>query len=123
MSIDLKLDENHDLAFGPDGDILLVDGAESVAQQIEITLLTFLGEWFLDETFGVPYFENILIKSPSRAQIENIIRAKVKDVPFVTSVPTVDIRIENSTRRAQISLPDIETSEGLVSVVVFQQRI
>lgn len=97
---------------------MLVDGAQRVAQQIKVTLLTWLGEWFLDTTFGVPYLERIMVKSPSRAQIESVIRSKVKNVPGVTAVPVIQIEIDAPTRKARITLPDIETSEGLVTVSV-----
>lgn len=121
MSIDLYLSPtNHDLALSPQRDLMLVDGADRIRQQVEVTLLTFLGEWFLDETFGIPYLESIMVKSPNRAEIENIIRAKVKDVPGVDFVPSVLIEMESSTRRARITLPDIQTKEGLVTVEVTQ---
>lgn len=119
MSMDIKLNpDTHDLALGRNRDLVLIDGAEQIAQQIEITLLTFLGEWFLDTTFGVPYLERIMVKSPSRAQIESIMRTKVLAVPGVSAVPTVEIEIESATRRARITLPDIQTNEGLVTVSV-----
>jgi hypothetical protein len=117
MSIDIKLDPmTHDLALSKTNDLVLIDGAERIAQQIKVTLLTFFGEWFLDTTFGVPYLEIILIKNPNRAEIENIIRQKVRAVPGVFAVPTVQIEIEAETRRGRITLPDIDTKEGRLTV-------
>ena len=119
MSIDIYLDpQTHDLDLCPDMELQLTTGAQRIEQQIKITLLTFLGEWFLDTTWGVPYIERIMVKTPNRAQIESIIRAKVKGVPGVTAVPVIEVDIEPSTRRAQITLPNIETNEGLVTVSV-----
>lgn len=121
MSVDLQLDaKTHDLALDLRGRARLVAGAARVAQQVEVTLLTFLGEWFLDITFGVPYFETILVKSPNRTEIESVIRARVKAVPGVRAVPTVEIEMEASTRRARITLPDLEAEEGIVRVSVLQ---
>jgi len=65
-----------------------INGADKVAQQIKITLLAFLGEWFLDVTFGVPYLEDILVKNPRMNTIEVILRAHINAVPHV-------IRLEN----------------------------
>lgn len=118
MSIDIRLGPSHDLALSKDDDLVLVDGAARVAQQIKITLLTFLGEWFLDDTWGVPYLESIMIKSPNRAEIESIIRAKVRAVPGVTGVPTVQIEIDARTRQGRITLPGIQTDEGPIAVSV-----
>ena len=120
MSVDLLLDLTHDLAVGRRNDLQLVGGAARVAQQVKVTLLAFLGEWFLDTSFGMPYFEVILIKSPSRSTIESVIRAKVRDVPGVRSLPTVSIEIDPATRRARISLPDMVTDEGIVKVQAAQ---
>lgn len=118
MSFDLKLNRLHDLELANNKDAILVDGIQRIGQQVKVTLLTFLGEWFLDETWGVPYLEKILIKSPSRAEIENIIRAKVRDVPGVMAVPRVEVEIDAATRQGRITLPDIQTIEGPVSVSV-----
>ena len=118
MSVDIKLGLGHDLALGKDRDLVLADGAVRVAQQIKITLLTFLSEWFLDGTWGVPYLEAVMIKSPNRAQVESIIRAKVRDVPGVTGVPTVQIEIDAKTRQGRITLPGIQTDAGPITVSV-----
>lgn len=117
MSIDLMLDSAHDLALSRGNDAVLVDGQKQIAQQIEITLLTFLGEWFLDTSFGVPYFESILVKAPNRAEIESIIRAKIRDVPGVINVPMVDVQIDAVQRHARIEARGITTNEGLISVM------
>ena len=47
MSADLKLGGNHDLDLCR---LTLADGAQRVQQQIKVTLLTFLGEWFGSDT-------------------------------------------------------------------------
>lgn len=120
MSVDLKLDRNHDLALTKTGDVELINGVQRVKQQIKVTLLTFLGEWFLNNTWGVPYLEKIMIKSPNRAEIENVIRAKVRDVPGVTAVPSVQVDIDAQARQGRITLEDIQTSEGPVTVSVIR---
>jgi hypothetical protein len=63
-----------------------IDGADKVAQQIKITLLAFLGEWFLNTAFGVPYLEEILIKNPRMASVEVILRNAITNVPNVISI-------------------------------------
>ena len=118
MSIDLKLDRDHDLALSKTGGIMLVDGIQRVRQQIKVTLLTFLGEWFLDNTWGVPYLEKIMVKAPNRAEIENVVRARVRNVPGVIAVPNVLVEIDAQARQGRITLNDIQTSEGPVTVSV-----
>jgi hypothetical protein len=96
MSFDLALNRlSHDLMFVPTRQdpwaparfsIMPMEGADRVAQQIKITLLAFLGEWFLDVNFGVPYLEEILIKNPRLTSVESILRAKIMAVPDVLRI-------------------------------------
>ena len=96
MSYDLALNRlDHDMVFRslpvPTGkpikyELVIMEGTDRVAQQIKINLLAFLGEWFLDVTFGVPYLESILVKNPRMPAIETILRSHIKSVPDVTKV-------------------------------------
>lgn len=89
-SYDLALNRlDHDMVFHAAGTpdkvaIWPINGADKVAQQIKINLLTFFSEWFLDETWGVPYLEEILVKNPRMASVETILREHINDVPHVT---------------------------------------
>ena len=64
MTTDLKLSSTHDLLL-KDGKLLLTEGASQRAQQIKIALLTFFGEWEFDTSIGIPYLEQILVKTPN----------------------------------------------------------
>jgi hypothetical protein len=114
MSYDIQLDtRTHDLVFADNGDLLLVDGAARVAQQIKVTLLTFLGEWFLDSDFGVPYLEEITIKNPRMSTVQTILRARINDVPGVTRVRSLTLRINRQFRELSVEF-EAETLFGLV---------
>lgn len=120
MTWDLQLNGRHDLALSAEQDLVLIDGAARIRQQITVTLMTFLGEWFLDQSWGVPYLEKIMVKAPNRAEIENIVRAKVRAVPGVVAVPMVQIELNAIARRARITLPEIQTDAGPLTVTVTQ---
>lgn len=99
MSYDLALHiTSHDLRIARNGDLLLQDGADRVAQQVKVTLLTFLGEWFLDTSFGVPYLEDIMVKNPKWGAINAILRARIIDVPGVTRVTQLDLDFDRRER-------------------------
>jgi hypothetical protein len=49
------LDQNGDWTFGQSQANFLVNSAACVAQLVQTRLLLFQGEWFLDNTAGVPY--------------------------------------------------------------------
>ena len=104
--------ETHDLII-VDKDLVLINNAERVAQQIKITLLAFLGEWFLDQRFGVPYLESVMIKNPNMAYIRGILRGKILDVPDVKSVDSLSTQINIKTRTLTVSY-EVSTVYGLV---------
>lgn len=110
--IDLKLDSQHDLLF-KDGKLVLVSGANLVAQRIKVTLLTFLGEWFIDTTIGIPYLEQVLVKPADKTKIENIFRKKILSVSGVKKVQSVDTLINRSERVLEVKFV-VETSETVV---------
>ena len=117
MALDLALSADHDLDLDLLGRTSFVDGAERIAQQIKTTLLTFLGEWFLDTTFGVPYFDDVLVKSPNRASIEAIFRARIRDVPGVARVRGLELQIERQLRVLRVTY-DVDTAAGRLERVV-----
>jgi hypothetical protein len=75
-----------------------IDGADKIAQQIKINLLSFLGEWFLDTTYGVPYLEEILIKNPHMASVETILRNHISSVPDVIRIDKLGLDWNRKSR-------------------------
>ena len=62
MAYDIALNTaNNDLVI-KNNDLILIDNAERIAQQVLITLRFWLNEWFLDTRQGIPYLEYILVK-------------------------------------------------------------
>jgi hypothetical protein len=113
MSYDIQLDAaTHDLVIATNGDLQMLDGAQRVAQQIKVTLLAFLGEWFLDTSFGVPYLEEILVKNPRPAVINAILRARILDVPQVSRIVSLSLDFDRPRRSLLVTF-EADTPEGL----------
>ena len=123
MTYDLKLSRSGDLDLDSEGRASMIGGAEQIAQQIRLTLSIFLGEWFLDTSFGVPYFESILGKGRSVYEIEAIIRKKVREVPGVQEIGAISVEVEKASRKATITIANIATDEGMVDRVVTTQGV
>ena len=112
--LDLALNaKSHDIVRR-DGDMLLIDNAERVAQQIKIQLLTFYGEWYLDTTWGVPYMEYILVKNPNFTIIRQIFREQILSVDDVESVESLDVEYDAQTRTMTL-VYSATTSYGLIT--------
>ena len=95
-------------------DLILIDNAERVAQQVLITLRFWLGEWFLDTREGVPYLEYILVKNPNMSHIKQILTEKIKSVDGVNNIVSLDFDFRRITRELYVNF-EIDTDYGLVT--------
>lgn len=112
MTTDLKLSSTHDLLL-KDGKLLLTEGASQRAQQIKIALLTFFGEWEFDTSIGIPYLEQILVKTPNKFRVEAILRKKILAVQGVRSITSFSLDIDRINRSLSVHFA-AETAEGKV---------
>jgi hypothetical protein len=84
--IDLGLaNDTHDLII-KDLDLVLIDGIDQIAQNLNITLRFFLGEWYLDTTVGIPYYQYFFIKNPNQIQVDSFLMNAIYDTPGVTNI-------------------------------------
>lgn len=114
MAYDIAMDVNTNDIVLKNGDVLLIDNAERIAQQILISLRFWLGEWFLDTRQGVPYLEYILVKNPNEAHIKQVLTDAIKDVDGVDLVTNMDLSL-NRIKRALTVEYTVKTSAGLLT--------
>jgi len=72
--------ESHDLIL-QDRDLLMVSDAEQVAQHVTIRLRFFYSEWFLDNSLGVPWLEEILVKNPDGRLVDARLKEAIRGTP------------------------------------------
>lgn len=69
---------------------------QTVGQRLKIRLLTFMGEWFLDTTYGVPYWQRLLgIKQTSKSAIDLIFQQQILSEPGVKEIVSFDSTFQN----------------------------
>lgn len=105
------LDDEGDLAFERD-DFVLVSGPAEVRQRLEIRLRAQVGEWLLDQGWGVRWREIIVgQKSPDLPQIE----AEFKDVILTTegvlSLESFELAL-NTSRQLTVSFVALVADES-----------
>ncbi len=81
-----------------------------VIQKIRIRLQTFLGEWYLDTTLGLPYFQ-IQEKNPNIKLIEAAMKEKIMGVEGVESILSFKLVYDNSKRTLKPSFT-VSTTSG-----------
>lgn len=94
---DILLNRDGDLVINATGNIEITD---SVAQAIIIRLRWFFNEWRFAPQYGVPYFEEVLVKNPSDLRVRQIIRDEILSVEEVESVSRLDISSDLTARRS-----------------------
>ena len=114
MSHDLAMDMAAGDLVLHDGDVLLIDNAERVAQQILITLRFWLGEWFLDTKDGIPYLEYVLVKSPNLLHIRQIFTEAMEKVDGVKRVEEMNLAFDVKNRSLRVDY-EVSTDYGLIT--------
>lgn len=121
---DLSLDLNSGSATF--GDLLLINGdfvftsdvdprgTNPVNQDIFTRLRTFEGEWFLDTTTGVPWFQLIFAKGTPQASIDNALQAAILETPGVTALLTYSFSLNRGARAATVNFL-VDTTAGTIS--------
>jgi hypothetical protein len=99
---DLKLDANEDLAI-EENDLVLIDGLDAIAQDMQTRLQIFQGEWFLDTRIGVPWFQKILGTKGRLLLVKSVIRKSILTTPGVINILDLNFDFEGSTRLLSIS--------------------
>lgn len=91
-----------DLYLGPDGQFALTQTlSEEVAQLLYTRFRFFQGEWFLDQTVGVPWYQSILGQKQSTSVVSQILRNVVATCPGVASVDSFSL-VTQSDRSAVV---------------------
>lgn len=96
---DILLTQDGDLVINETGDISLTD---SVRQAIRVRLRWFLDEWRLGPEIGVPYYDEVFVKSPNSLRIQQLIRDEILTVDEVTDVQDVTFKMDAKSRTAAI---------------------
>lgn len=92
-----------DLVYGDFVDHI-VEGINGLVQRLKIRLQVFLEEWFLDNTRGVPYFQQILEKGTSYDEISNAIKLIISKTPGVKKINSFIIESDDiESRKIAIS--------------------
>lgn len=79
---------------------------QTTAQRLRIRLLTFMTEWFADVGYGIPYYQRILAKKPSKSSVDQIFQQAIlaeRGVKEITSFnSTFSNRVYSATFRVKV---------------------
>ena len=90
--------------------------SENLAQRLKIRLQTFKGEWFLDGTIGIDYFNQIAGKNRSKAAVDAIIQAEILKEQEVLQITAYSSVVDKITRKITIQFT-VRTVDGFYSTL------
>lgn len=83
-----------DLYISTRGQFVLATGGDAVRQHVRSRLRFFLGDWFLDERQGFPYYRDVFRKNPNRQAVISALRRTVRETPGIAEVDELTLSIE-----------------------------
>lgn len=97
------------------GDLVLTsdanaNGTNPVLQDILQRIQFFSGEWFMDNSQGIPWFQQILVKNPNQAAIDAIFKNVILGTPGVVQLSSYSFTPNLTHRTLIISFIAITTS-------------
>ena len=117
--MDLALEKStHDLVISA-GDATLVEGGNWVQQSIKQNLLTMLGEWFLDRTIGLPWFDELLAKGTEPNRIRQLLIREIVGTKGVERLSRLTLDVDASTRRATVDFEAMAQGQVITGTEVF----
>lgn len=97
--MDFKLNDQNDIIWH-NGTLLKEDTTQSqvevTGQRLKILLQTWMNEWFMDTTYGIPWAQRIIaIKQTSKASTDLILQQKVLSDAGVKEIVSWDSTFVN----------------------------
>jgi hypothetical protein len=114
---DLLLNANGDLAI-VNGDLQLTNGTQTLEQRIRRALLTFKGEWFLDEDIGIPYWEEILGQKDSIDAIKDVFIDAILKIEGVQELKDLKIKLNNEERGLEMNFTILDVDNNLIEIEI-----
>ncbi|MCK4521363.1 MAG: hypothetical protein KAU20_02230 [Nanoarchaeota archaeon] len=105
---------DHDLAI-ENYDLVLIDGIEQVAQNLRIRLWFFFGEWFLDTSQGVRFFEDVNVKEPNFPNIESLLKDMILSTQDVQSLLEFTMEYDRTQRKLTVEFT-VNTTFGQLPI-------
>uniref|UniRef100_A0AB39C6G1 Baseplate protein n=1 Tax=Staphylococcus phage Pel53 TaxID=3234048 RepID=A0AB39C6G1_9CAUD len=119
MAGNLALDSNHDIIIGRG--TTRISGAAQVAQLVKCRLLTIFGEWKLDNSLGLPWFEAIFTKQVRPSDIEAAIANIIRGTTGVQQLISIEIDADYRARSLGISFTALSDYGDITEFLTWQQ--
>jgi hypothetical protein len=119
--VDYKLDASGDIDLSS-GDFEMVTGQDEIVQSLFTRVQLQLGEIAHAPDIGVPWFENVLVVSPSDDMLQFAFIPTIEDTPGVNRLLNIEFSELGSDRRLTVSA-EVESIEGPIDFSLTVENI
>lgn len=100
--VDIAIDSSTNDIAHEGGLISYVNKAEETVQRIRTCLRRIMGEWFLDETAGLPYFSGSMLGSKDIEYVKLIIRQEIAKRTGVKNINEINAILDITTKKVSV---------------------
>lgn len=116
--MNLKLDSSGDIAI-ENNELVFVEGSQEIQQLVSQRLSTFMGEWFLDITIGLPYYQHILVKQVNPTVVNAVIVREIITTDGFKELTFFQMDYDESTRTLDVEFEGyVEDDPNLIEFKV-----
>ena len=112
--MDIALDDIHDI-FVENQDLALTNTVNEVKQDLSIRLQFVFGEWFLDNTVGVPYPQIIFEKNTDISTVYYLFRDEIKNTDKIKEIKSLVITPDEKNKSISVSFEALDINNNIVS--------
>lgn len=94
---------------------------EEVGQRLATRLQFFLGEWFLDTSLGIPYYRDVLVRTPDLGVIKALFAEAITSDPGVESLVSLDLELDAESRQIRVTFEAVLRSGETLQVLIPEQ--
>ena len=100
--IDIAIDQITGSLALVDFDLKLIDDTDQIQQNLIIRLKFILREWYLDNTQGIPYYEDFFIKNPNQIRIESVLKQEIVNTDGVVELLAFESAYDDQLRKYSV---------------------
>lgn len=114
--IDLKISDTTNDLILTDGDLTLIMDSDQIRQAVKQALQTFLGEWFLNTTQGIPYYQTVFTQNPNLDIVQATLTNAILSVPGIVQLTSFDFTFDNGLRKLNITFEAKSTNGQTINL-------
>lgn len=92
---------------------MTTDKSQETAQRLSIRFMTYFGTWWLEPTFGVDWFNQVLGKGRTKTAVDTLIQLEINKDKYVQQITSFNSKIEKNVYSCSFKVKILNISDAL----------